>query len=434
MSNLFRPFLNNSSDKLNLIRYNTIGKNKFSYFDFTASGLAYRQIENRMHDVLETYANTHSKEATNAKTTTSYFNEARTQLMTNLELDESFTLIPTGCGATSAIKHFQELLGLYIPPMTKKRLDIKIKKSLLPLIVVGPYEHHSNEVSYREALCEVKRVNLTKDGLVDLEHLKEILKKAKKKNPKREIIGSFCIASNVSGIVTPYKKISKILKKYDAIVCFDAASSSAYMNVDCKLFDVMFTSPHKLLGGVGSSGLLIIKKDLINTKLSPTFAGGGTVEYVNKDTQIYQANIDEREMAGTPGILQFIKTSLAYQLRNEIGFDFINERKEELLEYFLSELKQIPNVIIYGNEKEKNIGIVSFNLKNVNPYELCEKISNEKGLQTRAGCSCAGPYGHDLLNIKKYNKDDKPGWLRVSIHFSHTKEDIDTLISSLKEI
>lgn len=434
MNNIFRPFLNNSSDKLNLIRYNTVGKNKFTYFDYTASGLGFRQIENRIHDVLETYANTHSKESSNAKATTNYFNTARTNLYKNLELDDSFTIIPTGCGATSAIKHFQELMGLYIPPASKKRLNIIVKKSRLPLIIVGPYEHHSNEVSYREALCEVKRVKLTKDGLIDLDDLKKILKKVHKKDPTREIIGSFCIASNVSGIITPYKKISKILRKYNAIVCFDAASSSAYMNVDSKLFDVMVTSPHKLLGGVGSSGLLVIKKDLINTKLSPTFAGGGTVEYVNKNTQIYQENIDERELAGTPGILQFIKTSLAYQLRNEIGFDFIKQRKDELLEYFLNELNQIPNVIIYGNKNEKNIGIVSFNIKDKDPYELCEKISNTHNIQTRAGCSCAGPYGHDLLKIKKYDKNHKPGWLRVSIHFSHTKEDIDNLILSLKDI
>lgn len=204
--------------------------------------------------------------------------------------------------------------------------------------------------------------------------------------------------------------------------------------INCKLFDVMVCSPHKLLGGVGSSGLLVIKKNLINTNISPTFAGGGTVEYVNKDTQIYQENIDERELAGTPGILQFIKTSLAYQLRNEIGFYFIKEQKNELLKYFLNELKQIPNIIIYGNDNEKNIGIVSFNIKDKNPYELCEKISDTYNIQTRAGCSCAGPYGHDLLNIKKYDKDDKPGWLRISIHFSHTKEDIDKLIISLKNI
>lgn len=434
MNNIFRPFLNNSSDKLNLIRYNTVGKNKFTYFDYTASGLGFRQIENRIHDVLETYANTHSKESSNAKATTNYFNTARTNLYKNLELDDSFTIIPTGCGATSAIKHFQELMGLYIPPASKKRLNIIVKKSRLPLIIVGPYEHHSNEVSYREALCEVKRVKLTKDGLIDLDDLKKILKKVHKKDPTREIIGSFCIASNVSGIITPYKKISKILRKYNAIVCFDAASSSAYMNVDSKLFDVMVTSPHKLLGGVGSSGLLVIKKDLINTKLSPTFAGGGTVEYVNKNTQIYQENIDERELAGTPGILQFIKTSLAYQLRNEIGFDFIKQRKDELLEYFLNELNQIPNIIIYGNKNEKNIGIVSFNIKDKDPYELCENISNTHNIQTRAGCSCAGPYGHDLLKIKKYDKNDKPGWLRISIHFSHTKEDIDNLILSLNDI
>ena len=429
MSNLFRPFINNSSDKLNLIRYNTIGKNKFSYFDFTASGLAYRQIENRLHDVLETYANTHSKEAHNANITNQYYDEALASLKSSLEVNQEFSIIPSGCGATAAIKKFQELLGIYIPPATIKKFGITVAKKKLPLIIVGPYEHHSNEVSYREAFCEVQRIKLNSDGLVDLKQLKEILQE----NRHREIIGCFCIASNVTGIITPYEEISRLLRLYKATVLFDAAASSPYMNIPCELYDALVLSSHKLLGGPGSCGLLVIRNNLIDNTIAPTFAGGGTVSYVNSQIQEYEEDISIRETAGTPGILQLIRAALAYQLRNEIGFDFIKERKKELFEYFLNKLKQIPDVIIYGNENEENIGIVSFNIKNQNPYELCSKISQE-GMQTRAGCSCAGPYGHDLLNIKKIDKDDKPGWLRVSIHFSHTKEDIDKLISSIVNI
>lgn len=164
---------------------------------------------------------------------------------------------------------------------------------------------------------------MDKDGLVDLNHLKEILEK----NKNREIIASFCIASNVTGIITPYEEISKILRAYNAIICFDAAASSPYMNIPCHLFDAMFMSSHKLLGGPGSCGLLVIRKDLIDTSIAPTFAGGGTVEYVNKNLQLYQKEIEAREDAGTPGILQLIRASLAYQLRNEISFDFIKNKK-----------------------------------------------------------------------------------------------------------
>ncbi len=428
--NIFRPFFNENTDILNFIKYNTIGKNKKEYFDYTASGLAFRQIENRIHDVLETYANTHSKEASNADTTSNYYEEARKNLAKNLELNDEFAVLPTGCGTTAAIKKFQELLGLYIPPATVKRFGITVAKKKLPLIIVGPYEHHSNEVSYREALCEVKRIKLTNDGLVDLVQLKETLQE----NAQREIIGCFCIASNVSGIITPYEEISRLLKHYKAKVLFDAAASSPYINVPCHLYDALVLSPHKLLGGPGSCGLLIIKKDLIDTSIPPSFAGGGTVEYVNKDLHLYQKDIEIREDAGTPPILQLIRASLAYQLRNEIGFDFIKNRKNELKEYFIKELKQLPNCEIYGNQDAENIGIVSFNIKGLSPYDLCNRLSTQDNFQTRAGCSCAGPYGHDLLGIEELDMNNRPGWVRISIHFSQTKEEIMNLVESIKKI
>ena len=428
--NIFRPFFNENTNILDFIRYNTIGKNKKEYFDYTASGLAFRQIENRIFDVLETYANTHSKEASNADTTSNYYELARKNLAKSLELNDEFAILPSGCGTTAAIKKFQELLGIYIPPATVKRFGITVAKKKLPLIIVGPYEHHSNEVSYREALCEVIRIKLTSDGLVDLVQLKEVLQE----NMHREIIGCFCIASNVSGIITPYEEISKLIKRYGGKVLFDAAASSPYINVPCHLFDALVLSPHKLLGGPGSCGLLIIKKDLIDTSIPPSFAGGGTVEYVNKDLQLYQKDVEIREDAGTPPILQFIRASLAYQLRNEIGFDFIKNRKNELKEYFISELKEIPNCIIYGNQEVENIGIVSFNIKGLSPYDLCNNLSSTDSFQTRAGCSCAGPYGHDLLGIKELDINNRPGWVRISIHFSQTKEDIKNLIESIKKI
>lgn len=219
---IFKPFFNENTKILDNIRYNTIGKNKKEYFDYTASGLAFRAIENRIHDVLETYANTHSKEASNADKTSNYYEMARINLAKSLELNDDYALLPIGCGSTAAIKKFQELLGIYIPPATIKRFGISVAKKKLPLVIVGPYEHHSNEVSYREALCEVKRIKLNDEGLVDLRQLKELLQE----NAHREIIGCFCVASNVSGIITPYEEISKLLKHYGAKVLFDAAASS----------------------------------------------------------------------------------------------------------------------------------------------------------------------------------------------------------------
>ncbi|AXH13578.1 aminotransferase class V-fold PLP-dependent enzyme [Halarcobacter bivalviorum] len=427
---IYRPFFDKNTQTLDFIRYNTIGKSKNEYFDYTASGLAFRQIENRIRDVLETYANTHSKESLNANITNQYYLEAIDSLCSSLELNEEFTVIPTGCGATAAIKKFQELIGVYIPPATLKRFGISVAKKKLPLIIVGPYEHHSNEVSYREALCEVQRIRLTDEGLVDLRQLKEVLQE----NRHREIIGCFCIASNVTGIITPYEEISRLLRLYGATVCFDAAASSPYMNIPCELYDALVMSPHKLLGGPASCGILAIRKSLVDNSLAPTFAGGGTVAYVNAQVQEYEKDISARETAGTPGIIQLIRAALAYQLRNEIGFEFIKKQKEELLKHLLKGLDEIEDITIYGNKTAANIGIISFNIANLNPYKICEKLSSNSGIQTRAGCSCAGPYGHDLLGkTSKEELEEKPGWLRISIHYSQTKEEIDRLLEAIKE-
>jgi len=428
---IFRPLITcKKNQREEFIYKNTIGIYKDYYFDYTASGLGFLPIEQRTQEALKTYANTHSKEASLAQISQKYYEEARARLKKNLRLNDDFALLPCGYGATGAIKKAQELLGVYIPPATKKRYKINIKKEDMPLVIVGPYEHHSNELSFRESLSECIRVPLDEKGLIDFEYFEDLLKK----NQDRELIISFCIASNVSGIISPYQKISALGRKYKALVCFDAAASSAYMNIDSMLFDVMFLSPHKLLGGPGSCGLLAIKKSLIDTSLAPSFSGGGTVAYVSRTTQNYESDIELREDAGTPPILELIRASLAFQLRNELGFSYIMERKKDLMEYFLAGLKKIPNCVIYGNEHEKNIGIISFNLGKKNPYDLC-KLLSDKQIQTRAGCSCAGPYGHDLLNMQdKETCDIKPGWLRVSIHFSHTKKQISKLLLALESL
>jgi len=428
MNPLFRPLLE-EGDKYAQIGRNTIGIHKKTYFDFTASGLAYEPIEARIREVLETYANTHSKEASMAARTDHYYRQAREHLKGLLGLDSSFALMPCGCGATGAVKRLQEILGLYIPPATRARYRSLPPTYEMPLVIVGPYEHHSNEISYREALCETVRVGLNTKGLVDLEHLEEILKE----NQDRELIGSFCIASNVTGTITPYVEISAILRRYGAIVCFDAAASSPYINIPCELYDAMFYSPHKLLGGPGSCGLLAIRKDLFDTDAKPTFAGGGTVRYVSRTSHYFVEEVEEREDAGTPGILQLIRAALAYQLRNEIGFEWIAERKKSLYGRFIEGLKKIEGATCYGCHKAENIGIVSFNIKGVDPYALCALLSKSQGFQTRAGCSCAGPYGHDLLGLEDDTPlQERPGWLRISIHYSQGVEDIDALLEAVK--
>jgi len=431
---LYCPIIDTSlacKSKLKYLRRNTIGIRKKTYFDFTASGLAFRPIEKRINDVLLTYANVHSKESKLANQTNIYYMEAYRHLHSLLSLEDRHIIIPTGFGSTGAIKKFQELMGIYLPPQTRKRLHIHHNHHHLPLVIVGPYEHHSNELSYREGLCQVKRIPLDRDGVPNLKKLKKLLVK----NQHRTIIGSFSVASNVTGIISQYRQISELLRKYQGIVCFDAVVSSPYFNIPADLYDVMFLSPHKLLGGPGSCGLLVIDHKLIDTKLPPTFAGGGTVDYVNRSIQIYKNDIFERETAGTPPILQFIKATLAYQLRNEIGFDFIRHTKKNNFEYFYHHLKKIKCCHIYGRQCKHSIGIISFNIKKIPPSVVCHLLSEKYGCETRSGCSCAGPYGHDLIGLP--DLDTKPpnvGWVRVTIHYTHTIKKIRQLLNAIKTI
>lgn len=407
-------------------------KEWIKYFDYTASWLAYKPIEDKLQEILLTYANTHSEVWYNSKMTNDYYEEARVSLKKTLEVNDDFYIIPCWTWATWAIKKFQELMWIYISPFTKRRLDIK-KDDLanLPLVIICPFEHHSNELSYREWLCELVRIPLNHEWTIDLEVLEKVLKN----NKTREIIWSFSIASNVTGIINPIEKISLLFKKYNWILALDGAASSAYMNVDSSLYDAMFLSPHKLIGGPWSCWLLVIKKDICNDFDKPTFSWGGTVEYVSRSTHNYIDNFELREDVWTPWILQFIKASLAYELRNEFWLKNILEKEKELKRYFWKKILEIENIELYCSKNHDKLAIFSFNIKWISPYDIAKKLSDEYWIQTRAWCSCAWPYWHDLLNFKDEQEFSfKPGWLRVWFHYINTIEDIDYFINSLKSV
>lgn len=409
------------------IREGIILSKDILYFDFTASGLAYQPIEDKIMQILQTYANTHSEVSSSAITTNAHYERAREDLKKALEIDESFYVLPTGTGATGAIKKFQELLGLYIPPRTRARYNVNPKE--LPVVFVGPYEHHSNEISFREGLCEVVRIPLDALQNIDLKAFETKLQEYK----DREIIASFSVASNVTGVLSDYKNIYKLVKSFGGVLCLDAAAASPYINIDCNYYDALFLSPHKLLGGVGSCGLLVIKKELC-TDTKPTFAGGGTVAYVSRKSHNFLEDFELLEDAGTPGILQFIRASLAYNLRNEIGLEWIKQKEKELKLYFGTRVKEMKGVKLYCSFNQEKLPIFSLNFAGINPYDISQFLSDNYGIQTRAGCSCAGPYGHDLLGLSDGQSfDEKPGWLRISIHFTHTTDEIDTLLKALKE-
>lgn len=413
------------------VKENIILKKGLYYFDFAASGLGYAPIEDELRKVLLTYANTHSKTSDNAIITSSYYDRSRELLKSLLGLDESFYLIATGTGSTAAIKKFQELMGIYIPPATKEFLNID-KQTLknLPLVVVSPYEHHSNEISYRHGLCEVSRVRLDKNGRVDFEYLKSLLEQ----NRGRKIIASFNLVSNITGVITDYKKLYYLIKQYGGIVALDGASYLPYFNVSSIYFDALFISSHKLIGGVGGVGLLAIKKSLCKGD-EPTFAAGGTVLYVDRQSEIFTPNVEELEEGGTPGILQLIRSYLAFKLRNDIGFDFIKRSLDELKEYLQENLLKFNLLELYGGDIKDRMPIFALNLKGVDALVFSGILSQKFGIQTRAGCICAGPYLHDLLSFDdKTALKDKPSILRISLSYTHTKDDIDYLIAAIKYI
>lgn len=430
VQSFFAPLLN-PGDKLYQMREGTIVKKGTLYFDWTASGLAHKLIEKRVQKLLPYYANTHSDVSSHARLMSKIYQKSKQTLCESLELDDSFALLSCGFGASGAIKKFQEILGVYLPSKTRQILGDKLKNISLPSVFVGPYEHHSNEISWREGLCEVSRIPLDSSGLFDLKVLEKSLQLAKK-----PFVGSFSVASNVTGTLSPYHEIAEIAGKYGLIKAFDMASSSAYMNISSKIFDACFLSPHKLLGGIGSNGILCIKKNLISTDIPPSFSGGGVIKYANRTTQEYFNDPEIREEAGTHGLLQMYRTALAYALRNEFGLETIRRRENILYQILLYELSAIPTLEIYGNLKASRISVVSFNVMGISPYDLAYILSEIYGIQTRAGCSCAGPYGHDLLGMEDISFEElghKPGWLRVSLHYTHSLEDIEYFIECLKK-
>ena len=398
------------------------------HFDFTASAIALKCVEKKIAKILPTYANTHSDSSLNSFKTQQFYEEARSKIKKSLKLSKDFALINCGAGSSGAIKKFQELLGIYAPPLIKEKYFQNIDKTFLPLVLIGPFEHHSNELSFREGLCECVRIPLNKNGETDLEMLEKILIK----NQKRKIIASFSLASNVTGIFNDYRKISQLVRKFKGIVAFDASSFIPYKNIACKYYDALFISSHKLIGGVGGAGVLIIKKELCGTK--PSFAAGGTVGYVSRTSQCYLCNEESLEEGGTPGILQLIRASLAFEIKDKIGVSQIAKQEELLKNYFFKKAKNFENMILYAGNLKHRLPIFSFNIKGISPFDLAYELSKTYKIETRAGCACAGPYGHDLLGLKDNAKlSQKPGWLRVSLHYTHDLKNIDYFFESLKK-
>ena len=446
------------------------GKRMLTYADYTASGRSLKFVEKYMMEIQKYYANTHTEDDMTGAVMTNLLHKAEKKIKESLNGLDNCYVIPSGAGATGAIETFAKIVGVYITPGTRKRVDEIMKKlsgkgleeSLdsneadimeeIPVVFITPYEHHSNILMWREGLAELVEIKLNDEGTLDLEDLKEKVSDPKYKNRKK--IGSLSAASNVTGIKTPIYEAAEILHDNGAFACFDFAAPGPYVKIDMNhsekaYFDAVYFSAHKFIGGPGAAGILLVNKDIYDKNLPPTVSGGGTVDYVSSISHDYTENVESREKAGTPGILQVIKASLAIELKDALGIDEIEKREAVLTERVLGRFAKNPAIEVLGpKDPKKRVSIISIMIKSnetyLHPRFLAKSINDLFGIQTRAGCACAGPYGHMLLGIDEERSETfrkiiadgysslKPGWLRFNLHYTMSDAEVDFICDAIE--
>lgn len=448
------------------------GKRLLTYADYTASGRTLEFIEKYLIHVQRSYANTHTEDDVTGRNMTGLLHNAEKMILKSFNAEKNCKIIATGTGTTGAILKFQEIIGVRFPAATKLRIDEiesdfigedgKIKEIITnfnmelenkkPVVFIGPYEHHSNDIMWRESFAEVVMIDFNSKGHLDLRDLEK--KVADPKYNNRFKIGSFSATSNITGLKSPVYEIARILHENNALACFDFAACAPYVKIDMNrddksFFDAIYFSPHKFIGGPGSSGILVFNENLYNRILPPTNAAGGTVDFVSRYSVDYIEDIETREKPGTPGILQTLKAALVINLKDVIGIENIEKKELNFSKKAFSRLSQHPNIEILGNQNpEDRIAIFSFLIKDGDKYlhpKLGTRLLNDLfGVQSRAGCSCAGVYGHYLLDIdnetsEKYRKliqngisSIKPGWIRVNFHYAINELEFDFICSAIE--
>ncbi|MFN3597066.1 MAG: aminotransferase class V-fold PLP-dependent enzyme [Rubricoccaceae bacterium] len=433
------------------------GERLLVYADYTASGRHLAFVEDYLRSLAPLYANSHTEDSLTGRTATHLLHEAEAAIKRCVGAGPGGKVVCVGAGSTGAIHKLQEFLGVAVPPATARVLAETARaaagtdrfEALLaelrarrPVVFVGPYEHHSNEVTWREGLCETVEVDLCPNtGGVDLAHLERLLADARYAGRTR--VGSFSAASNVTGLVAPVRAIARMLHRQGALALFDYAAGGPYLPIVMDppgdpegALDAVFLSPHKFLGGPGAAGVLVFHERLYPRELPPSVGGGGTVDYVGPEGHDFTADIEAREKAGTPGFYQTLRAALALLVKEAVGADAIHAREHAHLTRALARWAAEPRLDVLGPRRaEGRLGIVSFNVADgqggtLHPKFVTVLLNDLFGIQSRAGCSCAGPYGHRLLGIgadtseryraaiRKGRHGIKPGWCRVGFHFT----------------
>ena len=424
------------------------GEQQLIYTDWTASGRLYAPIEEKLvHEFGPFVANTHTETTVSGTAMTKAYHKARQIIKSHVNGNADDILIVSGNGMTSVVNKFQRILGLKVPENLKDYTTVP--ETMKPVVFVSHMEHHSNHTSWLETMATVEVIPPGPKGLFSLDHLKQLLDKHANRTIK---IASVIAGSNVTGLQTPYHEVAKLMHQHDGVCFVDFACSAPYVAIDMHpkdpeaYLDAVFFSPHKFLGGPGSSGVLVFNKKLYNNMV-PDCPGGGTVSWTNPwGEHKYVDNIEDREDGGTPGFLQTIKTALAINLKEQMGVNRILAREHELLEILFKELNPVDNIHILADQHQERLGVVSFYIDDLH-YNLGVKLLNDKfGIQTRGGCSCAGTYGHYLLHVDYDTSHEltneisigelvrKPGWIRLSIHPTTTNEEMVFVCNSLKDL
>lgn len=424
------------------------GKKKIIYADWTASGRLYRPIEEKLlNNVGPFVANTHTETSITGSVMTHAYHDARAIIKKHVNASKDDVLITVGTGMTGAINKFQRILGIKLNENLKDSTVVPEEKR--PIIFVSHMEHHSNQTSWLETIARVKVIPSNANGLPCLDGLKKLLVEYSHVPVK---IAAVTGCSNVTGIRTPYYDISKIMHQNNGLCFVDFACSAPYVDIDMHpqdeeaYLDAITFSPHKFLGGPGTSGVLVFNKKLYKN-LVPDNPGGGTVNYTNPwGDHDYIDDIETREDGGTPGFLQTIKIAFSIQLKEEMGVKNILDREHELNAIIFEKLRKIDHLKILAPEHTDRLGVFSFYIENAH-YNLIVKLLNDRfGVQTRGGCSCAGTYGHYLLNVDENTSKsievkilegcliERPGWIRMSIHPTLTNAEVEFICDAIAKV
>ena len=424
------------------------GTQKIIYTDWTASGRLYRPIEEKLCNEFGPYvANTHTETTVSGTAMTKAYHKAKHIIKDHVNCNEDDVLIMSGNGMTGVINKFQRILGLKVPENLQNYTNVP--NEIRPVVFISHMEHHSNQTSWLETIAKVEVIPPSEDGLFSINNLKVLLETYKDRPLK---IASVVGGSNVTGIQTPYHDIAKLMHQNGGVCFVDFACSAPYIDINMhpknpqQNLDAIYFSPHKFLGGPGTSGVLIFNKKLYKNMI-PDCPGGGTVSWTNPwGEHKYIDNIEDREDGGTPGFLQTIKTALCIKLKEQMGVSNILKREHEIVDYIFEDLKSVNNLNILAGQHKERLGVISFYIDDLH-YNLGVKLLNDRfGIQTRGGCSCAGTYGHFLLHVDVETSHEltneislgeltrKPGWIRMSIHPTTTNEEIKFVCNSLKDL